>query len=290
MPKSFDLREPVLAGEPLRRRVLVTGAAGRIGSYFAEHAREKYQLRLTDLAFGEDEEKTRACGEVVTGELCDLDFLKRACEGIDTVVHLAGNPNPIASWPELLEPNMIGTYHVCVAAKAAGCRRIIYASSIHAVMGYPPDVQVKTDEAVNPGDLYGVTKCFGEALGRYMSGFEGVSFIALRIGAFQPEKTARDPHAAVFLDHFVSQRDLNQLLHRCVDASDNLRYAVFHGLSNNRYKRLDISDARVLVGYEPEDDFAALNPVLEEFHREEVAGARQQAEYQAVSGLREELK
>ena len=290
MPKSFDLKEPVLAGEPLRRRVLVTGAAGRIGSYFAEHAHEKYQLRLTDITFGEQDEKMRAYGEVVTGELRDLAFLKRACEGIDTVVHLAGNPNPIASWLELLEPNMIGTYHVCVAAKAAGCRRIIYASSIHAVTGYPPDAQVKTDEPVNPGDLYGVTKCFGEALGRYMSGVEGVSFIALRIGAFQPETTARDPHKAMYLDYFVSQRDLNQLIHRCVDANDNLRYAVFHGLSNNRYKRLDISDARVLVGYEPQDDFTALNPALEEFHRQETAGAKRLAEQQAVSGLREELK
>ena len=236
MANSFDLNEPVVPGKPSRRRVLVTGAAGRIGSYFAEHGHEKYQLRLTDLDFGEDEERMRSYGEVMSGELRDLAFLKRACEGIDTVVHLAGNPNPHASWPELLEPNLFGTYHTCVAARAAGCRRIIYASSIHAVSGYPPDVQVKTDEPVNPGDLYGVTKCFGEALGRYLSGQEGISFIALRIGAFQPLDTARDPHQAVFVDSFVSHRDLNQLIQRCVDADDHLRFAVFHGLSNNRFK------------------------------------------------------
>ena len=151
-------------------------------------------------------------------------------------------------------------------------------------------MQVKTDEPVNPGDLYGVTKCFGEALGRYMSGQEGISFIALRIGAFQPLETARDPHQVVFADSFVSHRDLNQLIQRCVDADDNLRFAVFHGLSNNRFKRLDISDARALVGYEPQDDFAALNPVLEEFHHEETASVRKEKEGHAVSGLREELK
>ena len=290
MANSFDLKGRAVSGEPSRRRVLVTGAAGRIGSYFAEHGHQKYQLRLTDLDFGEDAERMRSYGEVMTGELRDLAFLKRACEGINTLVHLAGNPNPHASWPELLEPNLFGTYHACVAARAAGCRRIIYASSIHAVSGYPSDVQVKTDEPVNPGDLYGVTKCFGEALGRYMSGHEGISFIALRIGAFQPLETARDPHQAVFVDSFVSHRDLNQLIQRCVDADDNLRFAVFHGLSNNRFKRLDISDARTLVGYEPEDDFVALNPALEEFHREEAIGVRKEQEGYAVSGLREELK
>ncbi len=99
---------------------------------------------------------------------------------------------PIALWKDLLEANIIGTYNVFVAAKAAGVRRVIYASSIHAVSGYPADVQVKTTEPVNPGDIYGVSKCFGEALARYMAEKEGVSAIALRIGAFQPLEAARD--------------------------------------------------------------------------------------------------
>ena len=293
MGTSFDVSQSLLATDSVagtsRRRVLVTGAAGRIGSYFAEHGHEKYDLRLTDIDFGEDAEKARAYGETVTGVLSDLPFLKQACEGIDTVLHLAGNPSPEATWPELLEPNMIGTYHVCVAAKAAGVRRIIYASSIHAVSGYPRQVQVKTHEPVNPGDLYGVTKCFGEAMGRYLSGQEGVSFIALRIGGFQPEETAKDAHKLDFVDLFVSQRDLNQLIHRCIDADDRLRYAVFHGLSNNRFNCLDISDAREMVGYEPEDDFTALNPTLQEFHQEQTVEEEKAAERGHPSGLRAEL-
>ena len=86
---------------------------------------------------------------------------------------MAGDPSPSATWESLLPTNIIGTYNIFVAAKAAGCRKVIYASSIHAVSGYPADVQVKTDEPVNPGDLYGVSKCFGEALGRYMAEQEG---------------------------------------------------------------------------------------------------------------------
>ena len=291
MALSFDVHAAPLSGGPTngRRRVLVTGAAGRIGSYFAEHSHGRYDLRLTDLSFAERGAQLGAYGELLEGDLHDLAFLKRACEGIDTVVHLAGNPNSAANWHELLETNIIGTYQTCVAARAAGCRRLIFASSIHAVSGYPPDVQVKTSEPSNPGDLYGVTKCFGESLGRYLSTQEGLSFIAVRIGAFQSLSTAQDPQKLRFTDLFVSHRDLHQLLERCVDAPDTLRFAVFHGVSNNRFKRLDISDARELLGYAPQDDFTEINPRMHDLHLNEVIEASSQHGDRNKSGIRAEL-
>src|SRR6185503_19452069 len=139
------------------------------------------------------------------------------------------NPHPSATWDSVLTDNITGTYHTFGAAKAAMCRRVIYASSIHAVSGYPPDVQVKTSEPVNPGDLYGVSKCFGEALGRYMAEQEGLSVIALRIGAFQPIETARQESGIGMLDAWVSQRDLNQLIERCIDV-ESIKFAILHGL------------------------------------------------------------
>ena len=293
MAHSFDLEPsaPMAAGPaaPPRRRVLVTGAAGRIGSYFAEHSHHKYDLRLTDLSFGDRREALGGYGELLEGELHDLDFLKRACEGIDTLVHMAGNPDPSAVWSDLLETNIVGTYQAFVAARAAGCRRILFASSIHAVSGYPPDVQVKTSEPSNPGDLYGVTKCFGESLGRYLSSQEGMSFVALRIGAFQPLSNARDAGNLGWLDAFVSRRDLNQLINRCIDAPDTLRFAIFHGLSNNTFKRLDISDARELIGYAPEDDFARENPATHDLRLHEVVTRSSQRHDGAKSGIRDEL-
>ena len=240
MSQSIAAPDPV--GQPTPRSVLVTGAAGRIGSYVAAHAPECYRLRL----MVQDEAQRAAVapyGEVVVADLGDLERLKELCHGIDTVLHLAGDPNPEATWDSLLATNIIGTYHVMVAAKAAGCRRVVYASSIHAVSGYPADVQVKTSEPVNPGDLYGVSKCFGEALGRYMAEQEGLSVIALRIGAFQPLETIQQESGLPLMDAFVSERDLHQLIVRCIDV-DNVRFAVLHGLSDNRFKRLDISDAR----------------------------------------------
>ena len=273
------------------RKVLVTGAAGNIGSYFAEQSGLKYDLRL--MVRGDEDraalDALRGHGEVVTGDLGNLEQLKDLCRGIDTVVHLAASASPDTTWEQLLPNNIIGTYNVMVAAKAAGCRRLIYASSIHAVSGYPADVQVKTSEPVNPGDLYGVTKCFGEAMGRYMAGQEGLSVIALRIGAFQPLDSARDADKGVqIMDMFVSRRDLNHLIERCIDV-EHIRFAILHGLSDNRFKRLDISDARELVGYAPQDDSTELNPQLNKLDLDDRVLAANQRDPGQKSGIREDV-
>ena len=291
MVQSFTPDQPLSKVNPCKRRaVLVTGAAGNIGSYFAEHCCQQYQLRLM-VRPQDDKEKVdaiRKLGEVVVAELADLERMKEICRGIDTVLHLAANPGPSAIWDSVLNDNIAGTYHTFIAAKSAGCRRVIYASSIHAVSGYPPDVQVKTSEPVNPGDLYGVSKCFGEALARYMAEKEGVSAICLRIGAFQPIESARSPDGIGMLDAWVSQRDLNQLIQKCIDV-ENLKFAIFHGLSNNRFKRLDISDARELVGYSPQDDSTEVNIKLKDLHLSETVQAHNVTDDQQKSGLRREL-
>jgi len=289
MAQSFEVtHNGALAPlNPVKRRVLVTGAAGRIGSYFAGHTHEKYDLVLFDRD-ARELEKVKGWGRVVAGELSDLQGLNDACQGVDTVLHLAGNPSPDQTWASVVENNISGTYHAFVAAKAAGCRRVIFASSIHAVSGYPKDVQVKTSEPVNPGDLYGVSKCFGEALGRYMAAQEGLSVIAIRIGAFQPLSTAEKPDLSM-MDGYVSHRDLLQLLERCVDV-EGVRFAILHGLSDNRFKRMDISDARELVGYQPQDDFTELNPLLRELHLREAVDSNSAVQDQGVSGLRDELR
>lgn len=267
------------------RRVLVTGATGRIGSYFAEHAGSRYDLRLTDLP-GSDLADVAEHGEVLEGDLTNLEVARELCAGMDTVVHLAADPDPAATWSALLPANIIATYNTMTAAVGAGCRRLVYASSIHAVSGYPPDVQVKTSEPVNPGDLYGVTKCFGEALGRYVAEQEGLSVVAVRIGAAQPQTEARPAQNLSLLDAFVSQQDLQQLLERCIELP-HARYAIVHGLSDNRFKRLDLSDTRALTGYRPVDDAAALNEVVP---RELLdRPAHNTSSPQQPSGLREEL-
>lgn len=270
-----------------RRRILVTGAGGTIGRYFVEHAPDRYDLRLLTRD-AEEAEPVRDRGEVVHADITDLGAMKQACEGIDTVLHLAASPSPTATWDELLPANIVGTYNTFVAAKSAGCRRVIYASSVHAVSGYPADAQVKPHEPVNPGDLYGVTKCFGEALARYMAEQEGLSAIAVRIAAFQPHESARDERRGIsMLDAWVSRRDLQQLLCRCID-DESIRFAIFHGLSDNRFKKLDITNARELLGYAPQDDATKEHPDLAELDLAERVTAHSLADG-AKSGLREDL-
>ena len=227
-------------------------------------------------------------GDVVIGDLGDLERMKALCENIDPVLHLAADPDPSATWFSLLSANIIGTYNTFVAAKAAGCRRVLYASSIHAVSGYPKDMQVHENHPVNPGDLYGVSKCFGEALCRYMAEQEGVSAIAIRIGAFQPIESAQSENSYRMMDAFVSERDLNQLMHRCID-DETLRFAIFHGLSGNRFQRMDISSARELVGYAPEDDLTRENPLLKNLDLAHRVVNHNVGDAGQKSGLRDDL-
>lgn len=277
MPHSYALlSNPDPAPKP--RRVLVTGAAGRIGRAFAEASPEYLELR-----------RMIRPGETLEGgveaDLGDLPRLKKLCEGIDTVVHLAGDARASAPWASVLESNIVGTYNLFAAAKAAGCRRVVFASSIHAVSGYAPDVQVGADAPVNPGDLYGVGKCFGEALARYMAEREGLSAIAVRIGAFMPEGWVSNPERLDNMDAWVSHRDLVQLLVRCVD-DETLRFAIVNGVSGNRFSRLDPSAARDLLGYVPQDDVARLNPALPDFHARVVTHSLQDG---YLSGLRDDV-
>lgn len=263
MPDSFMFRSDVRP-EPFRqcRRVLVTGASGNIGSYFCEHSHDQYELTMT-VQPGEDQSRLSPFGRVIAVDLGDLDGLLEACRNMDTVVHLAAAADPDTPWSTLLPVNIVGTYNLFVAARTAGCRRVIYASSIHAISGYPMGRQVHADDPVNPGDLYGVSKCFGEAMARYMAQQHGLSTIVLRIGAFQALEMARRPENIHLLNAFVSQRDLTQLIVRCID-EDRLQFAILHALSNNVFNRMDISEARELIGYAPVDDLAREHPELME--------------------------
>src|SRR4051794_38051491 len=112
-----------------RRTVLVTGAAGHIGSYFAEHCHDRYELRLM-VRGDEDRSKLdaiRKFGTIVAADLSELDKLKDLFGGVDTVLHLAASASPDSTWDQVLPNNIIGSYNVMVAAKHAGCRRVIYA-------------------------------------------------------------------------------------------------------------------------------------------------------------------
>ena len=242
----------------MKRKVLITGAAGRIGSFLTEQWKERYDLYLTDV---------RAPKEThgfpfTEANIADYDALAKLCQDMDTVVHMGADPSMQASWESLLPSNVIGTYNAFEAARQAGCRRLIYASSVNAVFGYPAEKQVDTEMPVYPINLYGATKCWGEALGRYYSHTHGLSAICLRFGAVSQRPGHPDFDDRYNLDHdyldiIITMEDLTQLVTKSIEAPDELDFAVYHGVSNNRWKRLDITNARADIGYAPEDDAIA---------------------------------
>ena len=131
----------------------------------------------------------------------------------------------------------------------------MYASSIQVIEGYPLDVQAKANDPGKPMNLYAVCKAFGESLAHYFAYAEGLSSIAVRVGGYEGNRDPSQWHQVDgrTLSAFVSKRDLCHLLVQCIEV-ENLPFAIVHAVSDNRYKRMDITQTRELVGYAPQDD------------------------------------
>lgn len=263
------------SGRTERRRVLLTGAAGGIGKAFFHSMRDRYQFRLADrVAIASETAHAGVNGEheVIRLNIGELAACQRACEQIDTVVHLAADADPDADfYGSLLDNNIKGTYNIFRAARDQGCRRVIFASSAWVMGGYARDVQLAPDAPLRPVNLYGVSKCFGEAVAAYFAQAEGLSSIVVRIGAYDDGRAGnrlRENPNVGELAAYASARDLHQLLARCIEAPD-IGFAIAHGISENRFKRLDLTATRDVFGYAPQDDaFAVFSTTLDEWLRD----------------------
>jgi uronate dehydrogenase len=223
------------------QRVLITGAAGKIGSTLRHGLRGSYQLRLCDVKPAASPEPGE---ESTLADLTSLDAALDVMHGVDCVVHLAGIPTE-APWEDILPNNISATYNVFEAARRCGTRRVIFASSNHAIGFYRANRTVLPDDPVRPDSRYGVSKVFGEALGRLYSDKHGLAVACLRIGSFRPR-----PMVARELATWISPRDLTQLVRRCIE-SPAYRFAVLFGVSaNTRARWRNTTD----IGYAPEDN------------------------------------
>jgi nucleoside-diphosphate-sugar epimerase len=234
----------------MTRRVLLTGAAGRIGSFFHDAYTDAYDFSLTDIV-EPAETKGAPFAQV---DLSDFDAVRPLCDGVDTVVHLGADPRMDAPWESLLPNNVVATYNVFESARQAGCRRVVYASSINAVLGYPRDQQVHTSQPVYPVNLYGATKCWGEALARYYSAAHGLSSLCLRFGAVQDRNSEWIHWDHEYVEIIQTLDDNARLIAAAVEAGDDVQFGNFHGISDNRYKRLDMTDTKEILNYTPLDD------------------------------------
>lgn len=233
-----------------RKKILVTGAAGRIGRLLMADLGESHEMRGFDCVPMED-----ANSQV--GDLTDEAAVRRAMQGVDVVVHLAGTKKE-APWVEKLVPNnVIGLYHVFEAARDAGVRRVVFASSAQSVAAYPAARNLTVADPPRPSSLYGATKVLGETLGRYYFDKHGVEFVGIRIGWVLPpddDILRRDSYGRQI---WLSPIDAVRLF-RCAIEKRDVGYAVVFGTSRTQSERLSLREARELLGYEPHDDVCSI--------------------------------
>lgn len=230
-------------------KVLITGAAGEIGRVISPELAKHYDVVLTDICEPEVQPY-----HFKKADITDMRAMQTVCSGVDTVLHLAADARDTAPWESLLPNNIIGTYTIFQAAHAAGCQRVIFASSGHTLSGYPAGIEIKPNAPVRPANLYGTTKVWGEAAARFYADQKGLSCICLRLGWVQARdsKVIRPGEAA--LDQILTYEDLSRLIMASIEAPTDLHFGIFYGISNNRRKRFDLSYTRAVLGYEPEDD------------------------------------
>lgn len=242
-----------------RMRVAITGAEGMVGGVLQERLDpDRFEL----LPLGRDD-----------ADITDLPDVERAfAEGrADAVVHLAANANVDAAWDEAVGPNLIGARHVFEAARRTAVRRVVFASSNHAAGMYlyedarfadpqHPD-EVPADAPVRPDSLYGATKVWGEALGRFYAERHGLDVVCIRIGwvteddrppltdtvdPVRPDPAISRRARGMWLSH----RDCASLVAAALTAP--VRWALVHGVSDNAGRWFSLEEARRL-GWEPED-------------------------------------
>lgn len=240
--------------------ILVTGMSGLIGGAIRKELEGDYALRALNRSDVDGVDCVRA-------DISDVDAIRPAFDGIDTVVHMAAIAHGSPDWDQLLPFNVIGTYNVFEAAKQAGVKRVVYASSGATISGYElgepykaisegryDDVDtwdmITHESPMHPRGIYGCTKVWAEALGRHYADTTDMSMIGLRIGAVNEEDR---PLQTRQRSVWCSQRDVARMVRATVEAPPSVKCDVFFVVSNNRYSYRDVSHAKDVLGFEPLD-------------------------------------
>ncbi len=240
--------------------VLLTGASGRVGRAILDGIGEAYKWRLFDRQPPAHDD----LGDVYVGDITDRDRLREAMDGVEAVIHLAGDPRKDAPWQSVLTNNIDGTQAVFEMAVETGVSKVLFASSNHAVGGYEtaerrPELyrtagtfELDGTELRWPGNLYGVSKATGELLGQYYHDTHDLSVLIVRIGNLTAEHPPIEYERGQAM--WLSHRDCAHLFERGLEADYD--YEIVYGISDNDRKYYSIDRAREVLGYDPQDNSA----------------------------------
>jgi len=226
------------------KKIVLTGAAGRLGGYLRKPLAAKCEtLVSTDIAPLTD---SLIKGErFVQADLADYAKMAQIINGADMVVHFGGHPDE-KRFEDILHANIIGCYNIWHAAYEAGVRRIVYASSIHAVGLHPKTTAINIHTPHRPDSYYGLAKCFAEDMAKLYWDKKGLEAVCLRILSCANVTNSRA------LGSWLSYDDLIHLVERAVD-TPTTGFAVIYGVSNNDRSPVDNTGASFL-GYRPRDN------------------------------------
>ena len=223
------------------RRVLLTGAAGDVGRRLRKLLGPVYPvLRLSDIKTPAD---LGAAERFVPADLADLAQVEAVVDGMEGIIHLGGF-SVEGPWETILNANIIGCYNLFEAARRKGVKRVVFASSNHAVGFYPRHRRIGADVTVRPDSRYGVSKAFGEALGALYADKHGLGVLCLRIGHVLDAPADRRR-----LSIWLKPEDLAQLVRIGLE-HPGLRFEIFYGVSANERSWWDNSRAYA-YGYRP---------------------------------------
>ena len=226
------------------KKIVLTGAAGRLGGYLRKPLAAKCEtLVSTDIA---PLTESLIKGErFVQADLADYAKMAQIINGADMVVHFGGHPDE-KRFEDILHANIIGCYNIWHAAYEAGVRRIVYASSIHAVGLHPKTTAINIHTPHRPDSYYGLAKCFAEDMAKLYWDKKGLEAVCLRILSCANVTNSRA------LGSWLSYDDLIHLVERAVD-TPTTGFAVIYGVSNNDRSPVDNTGASFL-GYRPRDN------------------------------------
>lgn len=242
--------DPAIEG----KRVLVTGSAGVIGRRVCDALLARgHQVR------GFDRVANEALEDDVIGNLADRDAVARAVAGIDCVIHLAAYRNDADFMDVLLEPNVIGLYRVCAAAREANLSRLVLASSVQVLTGLDEAQQPHRPQGgAAPTNDYAMTKVWAEVAGEMLARCHAVSVIAARIGwvPVRPLELARIQRDGDSPNMFFSHNDAKRFFTLCVESPrpEPGEFVILNAASRSRSDQfMDLTSSREVIGYEPLD-------------------------------------